>query len=161
MSSPPSINPDTSRQRITGLLERWRSLSNPQIRQDYHEANTRKDFILLLFEALGWNTASADEVFEEQPVAAGAVDYAFRIRGVSRFYLEAKALREELASNPNYVRQAVTYAYTKGVPWVVLTNFKELWAYSGDVQPRRFLTLSADRYLEDFNLLWLLSKDAV
>lgn len=161
MSSPPQINPDTSRQRIAELLEQWRSLGNPQIRQDYHEANTRKDFILPLFDALGWNTASADEVFEEQRVATGAVDYAFRLRGVSRFYLEAKALREELASNPNYVTQAVTYAYTKGVPWVVLTNFKELWAYSGDVQPRRFLTLSADRYLEDFNLLWLLSKDAV
>ena len=124
-----------ARQKITSLLEHWRSLSPSQIRQDYQEANTCKDFILPLFDALGWNTGLADEVFAERQAAGGAVDYAFRIRGVSRFYLEAKPLRAELASNPNWVNQAVTYAYSKGVPWVVLTNFKELWALVATYAP--------------------------
>lgn len=150
-----------ARQKVASLVEHWRSLSPAQIRQDYQEANTRKDFILQLFNYLGWNTALADEVYEERKAASGAVDYAFRIRGVSRFYLEAKALREELPLHPEWVKQAVSYAYARGIPWVILTNFKELWAFSGDVQPRQFLTLSAERYLEDFDILWLLSREAV
>jgi predicted type IV restriction endonuclease len=136
-----------ARQRIANLVAHWRSLTPSQIHQDYQEANTRKDFIRPLFDALGWNTALADEVFEEHRAANGAVDYAFRIRGVSRFYLEAKALRAELSSNSEWVKQAVTYAYSRGVPWVVLTNFKELWAFGGDVRAQRFLTLSAERYV--------------
>lgn len=155
------MDKEEARQKVATLVQRWRSLSHSQVQRDYQEANTRKDFILPLFEALGWNTALADEVFEERRAASGAVDYAFRIRGVSRFYLEAKPLREELASNPDWVKQAVTYAYSKGIPWVVLTNFRELWAFSGDVQPQRFLTLTAERYLDDFDLLRLLSKEAV
>src|SRR5918999_735013 len=151
-----------AKQKVANLKEYWRSLSPSRIRQDYQEANTRKDFILPLFDALGWNIALADEVFEERRAASGTVDYAFRIRGISRFYLvEAKPLRAELDSNPDWVKQAVTYAYSKGVPWVILTNFKGLWAFSGDVQPKRFLTLAAERYLEDFDLLWLFSKEAV
>ena len=155
------MDKEEARQNIVTLIARWHSLSPAQIQRDYQEANTRKDFILPLFEALGWNTALADEVFEERRAASGAVDYAFRIRGVSRFYLEAKPLRTELTSNPDWVKQAVTYAYSKNIPWVVLTNFKDLWAFSGDVQPQRFLTLTADQYVDDFDLLWLLSKEAV
>jgi type I restriction-modification system DNA methylase subunit len=155
------MDKEQARLKVAALVERFHSLSYAQVQRDYQEANTRKDFILPLFEALGWDTALVDEVFEERRAASGAVDYAFRIRGVSRFYLEAKPLRAELSSNPDWVKQAVTYAYSKGIPWVVLTNFKELWAFSGDVQPQRFLTLAADRYVEDFDLLNLLSKEAV
>ena len=103
-----------ARQKVAALVERWSSLSHAQVQRDYQEANTRKDFILPLFEALGWNTALADEVFEARKAASSAVDYAFRLRGVSRFYLEAKPLRAELASNPEWVKQAVTYAYLTG-----------------------------------------------
>lgn len=93
--------------------------------------------------------------------ASGAVDYAFRLRGVSRFYLEAKPLREDLASQPRWIQQAVSYAYNKGIPWVVLTNFKSLWVFAVGEREQRFITLSADQYIADVERLWLLSRPAV
>lgn len=126
-----------------------------------NEANTRKDFILPLFASLGWRVSDSSEVYEEQPIAGGAVDYSFRLEGVARFLVEAKPLRSELGTHPEWVRQAVSYAYNKGMPWVVLTNFRELRVYSADVDPRAFITLTYDQYVDDFDTLWLLSKDSV
>ena len=154
------ITKEEARTKVAELVERWRSLTPGQVRNTYQEANTRKDFVLGLFRALGWDTDRAEEVFEERKAGRGEVDYAFRIREISRFYLEAKPLRDELASHPEWVKQAVTYAYNKSIPYVVLTNFRDLWVYNGDVRPQRFLTLRADQYVDDFDLLWLLSKES-
>ncbi len=154
-----TINKEEARDRIAALVERWQSLTAGE-RRRYNEENTKKDFVLPLFEALGWNVKDAAEVAAEHAAAPGRVDYAFRLRGVSRFYVEAKALRDDLAGHPAWVKQAVSYAYNKGIHWVVLTNFNDLWVFSGDVQPHRFLTLTADKYVDDFETLWLLSKEA-
>ena len=54
-------------------------------------------------------------------MSKGRVDYAFKIKGVSRFYLEAKHLKADL-NNAEYIKQAVTYAYNKGVTWAGLTS---------------------------------------
>jgi type I restriction-modification system DNA methylase subunit len=150
---------DEARATIAALVGRFQALTPAQVRDTYQEANTRKDFVLPLFRALGWNTDDANDVFEHRRVGRRFPDYAFLIRGVSRFYLEAKPLRENL-DDLEWVKQAVSYAYNKGIPYVVLTNFKDLWVYNGDVKPQRFLVLSADKYLDDFEDLWLLSKDA-
>ena len=151
---------DEARARVAELIASFQALSSSQVRDTYQEANTRKDFVLPLMGALGWNTNSAEEVFEERRAGRGEVDYAFRLRGVSRFYLEAKPLRDELTSHPEWVKQAVSYAYNKSIPYVVLTNFKDLWVFNGDVRPQRFLTLPVGQYLDDFDLLWLMSKEA-
>ena len=55
---------------------------------------TKKDFIEPLFRALGWNIEDSDEVKAEEKVSKKRVDYAFRIDGINKFFLEAKALKE-------------------------------------------------------------------
>ncbi|MDP3063363.1 MAG: N-6 DNA methylase, partial [Chloroflexota bacterium] len=128
----------------------------------YNEANTKKDFIRPLFEALGWRFEGQDEVSEEHPVGSGRADYLFRIGGVSRFYLEAKSLRHDLASQPKWETQAVSYAYSKSISWAVLTNFKELWLFAASEHGRRpFINLTLNEYLTDFEKLWLLSKESL
>ena len=148
-----------AKRQINAIVQRWQSLSPAVVRDDYNEENTKNRLIQPLFEALGWDFLG-DEVTAEHAAARGRVDFAFRVNGVSRFYLEAKPLRADLSSDPEWVRQAVGYAYGKGIPWVVLTNFKEIWGFTGDGE-RRFLSLNANDFAASVGRLWLLSKESV
>ncbi len=96
---------------------------------------------------------------EEVKAVAGRVDYVFKLHGVSQFYLEAKPLRAELTKS-EYIKQAVTYAYNKGITWAVLTNFEGLRIYNAQTG-RPFITLSCDNYLTSFDDLLLLSKESL
>lgn len=93
---------------IRDLVARYESLT-PTERRNYNETATRNDFIDPLFAALGWNMHDNAEVARELTVGGRRrVDDAFRIRGVSRFLLEAKALNDPL--DDSHVRQAIDYA---------------------------------------------------
>ena len=110
-----SANPprDATRNAIRDLVARHESLT-PAQRRAYNEAATRNDFIDPLFAALGWDMHDNAEVAREVTVGSRRrVDYAFRIRGVSRFLLEAKALNDPLEDE--HVRQAMDYAWNADV----------------------------------------------
>lgn len=144
---------------MSALVASFEALTASQVQRTNEEA-TKQGYILPLLHALGWNPEDVNEVAPEERAPSGRVDYAFRIRGVSRFYLEAKPLRDELTAHPEWVNQAVSYAYNKSIPYVVLTNFKDFWVFNGDIRPQRFLTLNSSQYVDELDLLWLLSKDA-
>ena len=152
------------RREIAELVLKYQQLTPLEV-NSYNEENTKNVFIQPLFEALGWDFHDIHEVTAEHPTGSRRrVDYAFRINGVSRFYVEAKPLRDTLDAHPEWLRRAVSYAYNKGIPWVVLTNFKDLWLLPGDVedpQPRSFVRIRADDFHSDFERLMWLSKDSV
>lgn len=153
-----SITKQEARQEAGKLVAKYQGLTSTAIKK-YTEADTRRIFILPLFYALGWDVFSRDEVAEEVKAATGRVDYVFKLHGVSQFYLEAKALRAEL-TKPEYVKQAITYAYNKGITWAVLTDFEGLLVYNAQTG-RLFINLSWDSYLKDFDDLWLLSRESL
>ncbi|MBI4331856.1 MAG: N-6 DNA methylase [Chloroflexi bacterium] len=147
-----------ARQEIARLVAEYQALTPAQVKA-CHEAKTRQGFVEPLFRALGWDFDNIEEVSPEERASKGRVDYAFKIKGVSRFYLEAKHLNADL-NNPDYVKQAVTYAYNKGVTWAGLTSFDRLRLFNARTgQP--FLNLACDDYLPDFERLWLLSRESV
>lgn len=149
---------EEARQEIARLVAKYQGLTAPTIKK-YTEADTRRVFIMPLFHALGWDVYSREEVAEEVKASAGRVDYVFKLHGVSQFYLEAKALRADL-TKPEYVKQAITYAYNKGITWAVLTDFEGLQVYNAQTG-RRCINLSYDNYLRDFDDIWLLSRDSL
>jgi len=153
-----SITREEARQEVAKLVAKYQKLTPAAIKK-HTEADTRRIFIMPLFQALGWDVYSREEVAEEVKAASGRVDYVFKLRGVSQFYLEAKALRAEL-TKPEYVKQAITYAYNKGITWAVLTDFEGLQVYNAQTG-RLFINLSHDNYLRDFNDLWLLSRESL
>jgi type I restriction-modification system DNA methylase subunit len=153
-----AMSKEEARQELVKLVDKYQSLTPPAIRK-YTEADTRRIFIMPLFHALGWEVYSRDEVAEEVKAATGRVDYVFKLHGVSQFYLEAKALRADL-TKPEYIKQAITYAYNKGITWAVLTDFERLQVYNAQTG-RRCLNLSYDNYLKDFDDLWLLSRESL
>ncbi len=152
------VGKEKTRQEIARLVAKYQGLTAPTIKK-YTEADTRRVFIMPLFHALGWDVYSREEVAEEVKASAGRVDYVFKLHGVSEFYLEAKALRADL-TKPEYIKQAITYAYNKGITWAVLTDFEGLQVYNAQTG-RRCINLSYDDYLRDFDDLWLISRDSL
>ncbi len=104
----------------------------------YAEAQLRDDFLNPFFDALGWdriNTAGLIQKEREVEIESATqigggrkrADYLFRTDKRDRFVCEAKKPAEELSAR--YAFQAKRYAWNKGVPVAVLTDFEELKIY--------------------------------
>ncbi|MFH1977955.1 MAG: N-6 DNA methylase, partial [Candidatus Aenigmatarchaeota archaeon] len=118
-----------------------------------------------LFKALGWNTEDRDEVSTEEKISKGRVDYAFRINGIPKLFLEAKSLKADL-DKPIWSQQAINYAWLKGTTWAVLSDFEGLKVFNSEVKTKRlseclFLEIKWNEYIPRFDQLWLLSKDSL
>jgi type I restriction-modification system DNA methylase subunit len=125
---------------------------------------TKKDFILPLFTALGWDTQDSNEVTAEEKISKNRVDYGFRLNGIPKFMLEAKKLKEDLLKTA-FVEQAIDYSWNKGCSWAVLTNFESLAIFNTEWKSEnfwhnRFRTFACDEFLDRFDELWLLSKES-
>jgi N-6 DNA Methylase len=159
---------DSARNAIRNLAARLEEIERSGSARSFNEAQTVNEFVLPLFAVLGWdihNKNSKNEVLPEQAAATGRADWTFSIRGVPRMLLEAKRLHADL-DNPEFARQAINYAYSRGVTWAVLTNFKQLKVYNAewalaDPDLSRFLTFSATTLDRDFDRLWLLSRQSM
>ncbi|MBC8264488.1 MAG: N-6 DNA methylase, partial [Anaerolineales bacterium] len=149
---------------VEGLVERFARLS-ARNRKRYNEPATRQEFVLPLFRALGWNIEDTREVSPEERVSRGYVDFAFRLGGIPRFFLETKKIPADL-EDPRWARQAINYAWLKGVTWAVLSDFEGLKVFNAEWQethPARaiFKDLYWNEYLDRFDDLWLLSRPAM
>jgi len=146
------------------LLEKYNTiLQKERDIKSKEEEMTKKDLIRPLFErVLGWNFE--EDVTAEEKISKGWVDYGFRINGVPKFFLEAKALTEDM-DNQKFFEQAVNYAYYKRCPWSVLTNFETIKILNAEWETpnyyqSRFMTITCNEFLEKFDDLWLLSKES-
>jgi len=74
---------ENQKEQLSKLIGRYEVLPAAE-RKKYNEANTRKNFILSLFEILGWDRRSED-VSEEERASGKRVDYAFKINGITIF----------------------------------------------------------------------------
>jgi predicted transport protein len=87
-----------------------------------NEANTKALLIEPLLAAIGWDTTDVDQVEREVPVYDGTkLDYALKVGGAKRLFLEAKALAKQL-DDKAFISQTINYANNEGVLWCVLTN---------------------------------------
>ncbi len=86
---------------ILALVERFQQHSEAYHSGHYNETQLRREFLDPFFEALGWDVnnrqgyaeAYKDVVHEDSIQVEGATkapDYAFRVGGTRRFFVEAK-----------------------------------------------------------------------
>ena len=127
----------TDSERITELISKYEQIKKSGEIKKYNEESTKKDFILPLFEALGWNvynkTNKDSSVSAEETISKKRVDYGFRINGIPKFFLEAKSLKEDnIQTNSKYVTQAIDYAWMKSCSWAILCNFETIAVYNAD-----------------------------
>jgi len=158
------MDKERAKEELRILLERYSQIVKKEREiKSKEEEMTKKDLIRPLFErVLGWNFE--EDVTAEEKISKGWVDYGFRINGVPKFFLEAKALREDL-DNQKFFEQAVNYAYYKRCPWAVLTNFQTIKILNAEWETpnyyqSRFMTISCNEFLDKFDDLWLLSKES-
>lgn len=153
------------RAEIKRLVDKYNKVASDGRVREYNEERTKQEFILPLFRALGWdteNSKSEDEVVPEERVSRGRVDYAFRIHGIPKFFLEAKSLKADL-NDPKYAQQAINYSWHKGCTWAVLTDFESVKIFNAEWQTENPLsnhvkTIGCNEFLDRLSELWLLSK---
>ncbi|MBP9023806.1 MAG: N-6 DNA methylase, partial [Spirochaetes bacterium] len=146
-------------------------------KRGHGETNIRTNYIDVLFESLGWNMKSHYEVVREfsQKDTSGTkkVDYAFKVNGKLKFFVEAKEASVDLVNDKDAIYQAKRYAYsTNGrAPIVILTDFEEFRVFNvlkapdynnTDRELLKNYCFEYDHYLENWDLLWdTFSKEAV
>jgi hypothetical protein len=87
-----------------------------------NEANTKAHAIEPMLAALGWDVLEIDTVAREVKVFEGTfLDYALKLGGAPRIYVEAKGAGENL-DDKKFIAQTINYANNDGVLWCVLTN---------------------------------------
>ena len=122
---------------VLELVSKYEQIKNSGEIKRYNEESTKKDFILPLFEALGWNVYNRskrnDSISAEETISKKRVDYGFRINGIPKFFLEAKSMKEDnIQTNLKYVTQAIDYAWMKSCSWAILCNFETIAVYNAD-----------------------------
>ncbi|HLH85626.1 MAG TPA: N-6 DNA methylase [Thermoplasmataceae archaeon] len=155
-------------ERIIELISKYEQIKKSGEIKKYNEESTKKDFILPLFKALGWNVdnrgKSNDSVSAEETISKKRVDYGFRISGIPQFFLEAKSLKEEnIQTNSKYVIQAIDYAWMKSCSWAILCNFETIAVYNADWKESNygnnlFFVLHPNDFLTDKRFIYLSKK---
>ena len=109
---------------------------------------------------------NSNEVTAEERISKKRVDYSFRIRGIPKFFLEAKSLKEDLdRDNYKYYKQAIEYSWHKGCTWAILTNFELMVILNAEWKTpnplaSQFRRITYNEYITRFDELCLLSKDS-
>src|SRR3989338_696621 len=159
------ITKEQGKEEIKKLVEKYSKLIESGKAKSYNEEMTKKDFILPLFRALGWSVEDGDEVTAEEKISKGRVDYAFRIEGIPKLFLETKSFREDL-NRKEFAEQAINYAWHKGATWAILTDFEGIKVFNAEWKSinylqNQFFSINCNQFLDNFEQLWLLSRESL
>lgn len=135
-------------QGLHELIEKFKQNHDQYSSPEYKEAELRKEFIDPLFEILGWdmtNEKGAAEQYKDvkyEPsleVEGGtkAPDYAFRIGGTVKFFMEAKKPSVNISQDSSPAFQLRRYAWSQDIPLSILTNFESIYVYDGRFKPHK------------------------
>jgi len=155
-----NMDKQQAKEKIEKLVKRYEKLSDAE-KKRYNEQQTKDHFIRPLFEALGWDFE--EEVWPETDVSGKRVDYALKIEGITKFYIEAKPISANL-DEERWAEQAINYSWHKSVPWVILTDFEAIKVFNTewdepDIQSCRYIEIPWTEYLTNEKLWWL-SREA-
>lgn len=164
---------ETFREKLLQLVAKFDKDKNHYLSKGYPEAQVRLDFLNPLFEALGWDIENKghkppherDVIVELSPETTGRPDYNFRINGLTKFFVEAKAPSVAL-DDVNHILQAKSYAWsTKAVYFVILTDFEEFKLFDASLKPNPkfpqeglLFDLKYTDFPDNIEKLWELSK---
>jgi len=148
----------TAPKEIKRLVERFRDNRDVYCSGAYNETQARREFIDPLFKALGWDVANEKgyaeaykEVIHEDAIKVGgatkAPDYAFRIGGVRKFFVEAKRPGVKIKEDGDAAYQLRRYAWSAKLPLSILTDFEEFAVYDCRIKPAKTDKASAGRVL--------------
>src|SRR6266498_2435430 len=166
---------------VKNLVERFEQHRESYRSGRYNETQLRREFLDPFFEALGWDIFNKqsyaemykDVIHEDSLEIEGenkAPDYAFRVGGTRKFFVEAKkpAVNIEFDIHPAF--QLRRYAWSAKLPLGILTDFEEFAVYDCRVKPDkgdkasigRVMLLSYRDYIEKWDeIAAIFSREAV
>lgn len=137
--------PEIIEQKVEDFAKNEKALLDPK----FGETETRNRFIDPFFKALGWELEQTHlprrlwdvhrEYSQRDNSSTKKPDYAFRLDGKLKFFVEAKAPWVRIIDNPDKdtMFQAKRYAYsTNGkAPIVIITDFQEFRVFNALQRP--------------------------
>ena len=150
---------------IRELVHRYRTHIKAYKSPETKEAEIRQQFIDPFWRLLGWDVgdtkgvgpADAEVRIERNVESAEAEglhtrrpDYMFRSDGLDRFLVEAKKPSIDIDADHDAIFQAKQYAWNKGLPFAILTNFEQFRLY--DTSPTPVLNLPRRGLIAEFSL---------
>src|SRR2546427_730497 len=86
---------EKAKDEIKLLVDKYEREKSSNRLDAYSEEQTKNDFILRLFKALGWDVYNdhSNTLTAEEKASRGRVDYGFRINDIPKFFLEAKSFK--------------------------------------------------------------------
>jgi len=143
---------------VSELVKRFDRNRESYRSSEYNETQTRREFIDPFFKALGWDIDNEQgyaeaykDVVHEDAIKVGGVtkapDYAFRIGGVRKFFVEAKRPGVDIKNDPDPAYQLRRYAWSAKLPLSILTDFEEFAVYDCRIKPNHADKASTARVL--------------
>ena len=131
---------------LRDLVARFESNLDSYTSGKYNETQLRREFVDPLFELLDWDVSNSKgyaetykEVVHEDAIKIGgrtkAPDYAFRVGGARKFFVETKAPHWNLGHDPGPAFQLRRYAWSAKLPLSILTDFEEFSVYDTRIRP--------------------------
>lgn len=154
---------EEAKQKVEQLVNEYDS--NEDYYMETDEANIETKLIEPLFESLGWTKKD----FEKRQKLTSKTgkrqipDYVFKLNDRPVFVLEAKKVKVEIETDKDTWRQAISYALSNRIPFAVLSNFRSIRIFCVEQQNTTknvFRNLRYHKLIEQFNDLWLLSKES-
>jgi hypothetical protein len=169
--------PDIIRQ----LVERFEEHRDSYRSGKYNETQMRREFLDPFLRALGWDIdneqgyaeAYKDVIHEDSLEVEGvtkAPDYAFRIGGTRKFFVEAKKPAVNIQYDIYPAFQLRRYAWSAKLPLSILTDFEEFAVYESRSKPDKSDSAATGRVLffnyKDYLAKWdeiaaIFSREAV
>src|SRR6266545_1412663 len=166
---------------VKSLVDRFEQHRDAYRSGRYNETQLRREFLDPFFEALGWDIFNKqsyaemykDVIHEDSLEIEGenkAPDYAFRIGGTRKFFVEAKKPAVNIEMNIHPAFQLRRYAWSAKLPLGILTDFEEFAVYDCRVKPDKGDKASVGRvkllFYKDYIEKWdeiavIFSREAV
>src|SRR6266545_3523080 len=166
---------------VKSLVDRFEQHRDAYRSGRYNETQLRREFLDPFFEALGWDIFNKqsyaemykDVIHEDSLEIEGenkAPDYAFRIGGTRKFFVEAKKPAVNIEMNIHPAFQLRRYAWSAKLPLGILTDFEEFAIYDCRIKPDkadkastgRVILLSYKDYIEKWDeIATIFSHEAV
>ena len=155
------LNYKQGKELLEKKVEDFSANKEEYLSHSFHEASARARFIDPMFIALGWDLEQTHlkphlwDIIREYSdhSTTKRPDYAFRVKGELKFFVEAKAPWVPL-TNKEPVFQAKRYAFsTNGkAPIVILTDFEEFRVFNALKKPD--ITLPLEGVLKEYDLTY-------
>lgn len=178
---------DEARNALANLVAKYAAGRDEYVKPSsaYSETEVRSDYLNPFLEILGWDVTNKRglpqhlrEVIQEASVdvdegginARKKPDYAIRLAGMPKYFLEAKKPNVRVETSRSAAFQVRRYGWSAGLPISVLTNFDKLVIYDCRTLPNsddeahvaRIRVYDHTEYVDNIDEIWsYLSRDAV